>query len=152
MRGPYGGHMQRREFITLLGSAAATWPLAARGQHMRRIGVLMYMGADDAEGQARLAAFAQGLKQLGWTEGHKLRSDIRWASDNANDVRRHAADLVALAPDVILANGTPTAAFSFDKPGAALFFQRPTKLDIGRFGHVLFVTTKLQRWVSACCK
>src|SRR5262245_19914188 len=104
--------MKRREFLTLL-SGMAVWPLAARaqqGEPVRRIGVLLDLAADDPEGQVRLAAFAQGLKQLGWTEGHNLRSDIRWASDNANDVRRHAADLVALAPDVILANGTPTVA------------------------------------------
>ena len=104
--------MQRREFITLLGSAAATWPLAARaqqGEPMRRIGVLMYMGADDAEGQARLAAFAQTLRQLGWSDGRNLRIDTRWAT--ADDIRRHAAELVALAPDVLLAgNGTPTVA------------------------------------------
>jgi len=76
---------------------------------MRRIGVLMYMGADDAEGQARLAAFAQTLRQLGWSDGRNLRIDTRWAT--ADDIRRHAAELVALAPDVLLAgNGTPTVA------------------------------------------
>jgi putative ABC transport system substrate-binding protein len=89
--------MQRREFITLLGSAAATWPLAARAQQsepMRRIGVLMNLAADDAEGQARLAAFTQVLKQLGWSEGRNLRIDTRWAT--ADDIRRHAAELAAL--------------------------------------------------------
>ena len=104
--------MQRREFITLLGSVAATWPLAARaqqGEPMRRIGVLMNMGADDTEGQERLAAFTQALKQLGWSEGRNLRIDIRWAT--VDDIRRHAAELAALAPDVLLAgNGTPTVA------------------------------------------
>src|SRR5262245_27561654 len=101
--------MQRREFITLLGSAAATWPLAARaqqGEPMRRIGVLMNVTADDAEGQARLAAFAQALKQLGWSDDRNLRIDTHWAT--ADDIRKHAAELVALAPDVILA-GTGTA-------------------------------------------
>jgi putative ABC transport system substrate-binding protein len=91
--------MRRREFTRLLGGAVA-WPLAARAQQvdgMRRIGVLMYWAADDAEGQARLAAFAQPLKQLGWSEGHNLRIDTRWA--NADDIRRHAAELGALAPD-----------------------------------------------------
>src|SRR5262245_5432607 len=101
--------MKRRDFITLLGGAAATWPLAARAQQperMRRIGVLMYWTADDAEGQARLAAFAQALEQLGWSEGRNLRIDIRWAT--AADIRKHAAELVALAPDVLVA-GTGTA-------------------------------------------
>jgi len=103
--------MRRREFITLLGGAAA-WPFAARaqqGEPMRRIGVLMYVGADDAEGQARLAAFTQTLKQLGWSDGRNLRIDTRWAV--ADDIRRHAAELAAQAPDVLLAgNGTPTVA------------------------------------------
>jgi putative ABC transport system substrate-binding protein len=104
--------MKRREFITLLGGSAAEWPLAARAQQterMRRIGVLMYWTADDAEGQARLAAFAQALEQLGWSDGRNLRIDIRWAA--ADNIRRHAAELVALAPDVLVAGtGTATAA------------------------------------------
>ena len=101
--------MRRREFITMLGGAAAAWPLAARAQQperVRRIGVLMYLPADDAEGQARLAAFTQALTQLGWSDGHNLRIDTRYAT--ADDIRRHAAELAALAPDVILA-GTGTA-------------------------------------------
>ena len=105
--------MRRRDFITLLGGAAAAWPLAARGQpgeRVRRVGVLMYWGADDAEGQVRLAAFTQALKQLGWTDGRNLRIDTRWAT--AEDIlRRHAAELVALAPDVLVAaSGTATVA------------------------------------------
>jgi putative tryptophan/tyrosine transport system substrate-binding protein len=104
--------MRRREFITLLGGAAVAWPLAARaqqGDRMRRIGVLTYIPADDAEGQARLAAFTQALSQLGWSEGRNLRIDTRWAT--AGDVHRHAAELVALAPDVLLAaTGTATVA------------------------------------------
>jgi putative ABC transport system substrate-binding protein len=103
--------MRRREFITLLGGAAA-WPLAARAQQaggMRRIGVLMYWSADDAEGQARHAAFTQALKQLGWSDGRNLRIDSRWAT--AADIRRHATELVALAPDVLVAaTGTATTA------------------------------------------
>ena len=98
--------MKRREFITLLGGAAAAWPLAARaqqGEPMRRIGVLMNLGADDTEGQDRLAAFTQALKQLGWSEGRNLRIDTRWAT--ADDIRRHAAELAALAPDVLVAGG-----------------------------------------------
>ena len=100
--------LKRREFITLLGGAAA-WPLAARAQQserVRRIGVLMYLAADDAEGQARLAAFAQALQQLGWSDGRNLRIDTRWAT--ADDIHRHAAELAALAPDVLVA-GTGTA-------------------------------------------
>src|SRR5262244_2170042 len=105
--------MKRREFITLLGGAAA-WPLAARAQQlggMRRIGVLMASAADDSENQARMAAFLQGLAQLGWTDGHNVRIDTRWATTNADDLRRHAADLAALAPDVLVAaSGTATVA------------------------------------------
>jgi putative tryptophan/tyrosine transport system substrate-binding protein len=104
--------IRRREFITLLGGAAAAWPLAARaqqGERMRRIGVLMYLAADDSETQARLAAFAQALKQLGWSDGRNLRIDTRWAT--ADDIRTHAAELAALAPDVLVAGtGTATAA------------------------------------------
>jgi putative tryptophan/tyrosine transport system substrate-binding protein len=102
--------MKRREFIALLGGAAA-WPLAVRAQQerMRRISVLMYWTADDAEGQARHAAFMQALKKLGWNDGGNLRIDTRWAT--ADDVRRHAAELVALAPDVLVAaGGTATVA------------------------------------------
>ena len=100
--------MKRREFITLLGSAAATWPLAARaqqGERVRRIGVLLPAAADDAEFQARVGAFLQGLQQSGWTIGRNVRIDTRWATTNAAEIRRHAAELAALAPDVILANG-----------------------------------------------
>jgi len=104
--------MRRRDFITLLGGGAAAWPIGARAQQverMRRIGVLMYLAADDPEGQARLAAFAQALKQSGWNEGRNLRIDTRWA--RADDVHRHAAELVALAPDVVVAaTGTATVA------------------------------------------
>ena len=105
--------MKRREFITLLGGAAAAWPLAARaqqGERMRRIGVLMACAADDAEAQARLAAFLQGLQQLGWTVGRNVRIDTRWAAGNADDNRKYAAELVALAPDVILATGSSVVA------------------------------------------
>jgi ABC-type uncharacterized transport system substrate-binding protein len=105
--------MRRREFITLVGGAAAAWPLAARaqqGERMRRIGVLQYWAADDAEGRARLAPFTQALAQLGWREGSNLRIDAR-ATTNADELRRHAAELVALAPDVLVAaSGTPTVA------------------------------------------
>jgi putative ABC transport system substrate-binding protein len=88
-----------------------TWPLAARaqqGERVRRVGVLLPAAADDAEFQARLAAFHQGLALLGWTIGRNVRIDTRWATANAAEIRRHAAELAALAPDVILAHGTAT--------------------------------------------
>ncbi len=100
--------MKRREFITLLGGTAAAWSVAARaqqGERMRRIGVLMSLAADDREGQARLAAFVQSLRELGWTDGRNVRIDVRWAAGIANDARKYAAELVALAPDVILVSG-----------------------------------------------
>src|SRR5665811_1701543 len=103
-----GADMQRREFITLLGGAAVAWPLVARAQQperMRRIGVLMSLAADDRQGQARLAAFVQGLRELGWTDGRNVRIDTRWAAGNANDARKYAAELVSLAPDAILVSG-----------------------------------------------
>ena len=99
--------MRRREFITLIGGAAA-WPLGARAQQperMRRVGVLMNLGSDDAEGQARNAAFLQGLQELGWTVGRNVRIEYRWGAGDAELFRRHASELVALAPDVILAAG-----------------------------------------------
>jgi putative ABC transport system substrate-binding protein len=102
--------MRRREFITLLGGAAA-WPLAARAQQaeiVRRIGILLPAAADDAVFQTWVGAFLQGLAVLGWTIGRNVRIDTRWATANAAEIRRHAADLAALAPDVILAHGSST--------------------------------------------
>jgi putative tryptophan/tyrosine transport system substrate-binding protein len=99
--------MKRRAFITLLGGAAATWPLAARAQQpdrMRRIGVLMSV-ADGPEGKARLGAFLEGLQQLGWTDGRNVRIDQRWGAGDAERARKYAAELVALGADVILASG-----------------------------------------------
>jgi ABC-type uncharacterized transport system substrate-binding protein len=99
--------MKRRELITLIGGAAA-WPLAARGQQSsgRRIGVLTNLSENDPEGQIRLAAFLQGLQELGWTVGRNVRIDFRWAAGDIDRNRRNAAELVALAPDVILAAGS----------------------------------------------
>src|SRR5262245_12618385 len=100
--------MKRRAFITMLGGAAA-WPLPARaqqGERMRRIGVLTAGAADDPVLQERNAAFLQALQQLGWTVGRNLRIDYRWPGGDAERVRKYAAELVALAPDVILASGT----------------------------------------------
>ena len=104
--------MRRREFITLIGSAAVV-PLVAGAQpseSMRRVGVLMSTAADDREGQARIAAFRQGLQKLGWTEGQNVRLDIRWGGGDADLDRRFAAELVALTPDVILATASSTVA------------------------------------------
>ena len=103
--------MKRRQFITLLGGAAATWPLATRAQQperMRRIGVLMNLAADDPESQARIGALLQGLQEFGWSIGRNVRIDYRWAAGDAGRLRSHAAELVALAPDVILANANPS--------------------------------------------
>ena len=105
--------MKRRDFVTLVGGAAAAWALAARAEQpdrVRRVGVLVNLGADDAEGRARYAAFRQGLQQLGWTDGRNVRIDYRWYAGNADAARTHAAELVALAPDVILAEGSPSVA------------------------------------------
>jgi ABC-type uncharacterized transport system substrate-binding protein len=100
--------MRRREFITLLGGAAA-WPLAARAQQsrrMRRVGALLPYAANDPQAQTRNAAFLQGLQQLGWTVGTNVQIDYRWAAGNEDDTRKYAAELVALAPDVIFASGS----------------------------------------------
>ena len=100
--------MRRREFISLIGGTAA-WPLAARaqqGERMRRIGVLTPFAAGDAEGQARLKAFAQALQQSGWTVGQNLRIDYRSGDGRADTIRKYAAELVALVPDVILASSS----------------------------------------------
>ena len=96
--------------MSLLGSAAG-WPLAARaqqGERVRHIGVLMTLAADDPQGQARIVAFVQGLQQSGWTDGRNVRIDIRWGAGDPERMRRYAAELVALAPDVILATGSVT--------------------------------------------
>ena len=105
--------MRRREFITLLGGAAAAWPLAARaqqGERMRRIGVLTNLVADDPEAQARVGAFLQGLQELGWAVGRNMRIEYRWGAGDADRTRGYAAELVALAPDVILTSGASALA------------------------------------------
>ena len=103
--------MRRREFITLLGGAAAAWALPARAQQpdrVRRVGILMNLAANDPQGQARIAALLQGLHQMGWNDGN-MRIDARWAAGNASEIRKHATELAALAPDVIVAHGSATA-------------------------------------------
>src|SRR5215813_10145865 len=101
------GQIRRRQFIAVVGGAAA-WPLAARAQQpsqTRRIGMLTGFASDDPGGQARLTAFAQGLQQLGWTDGRNVRIEARWGAGDAERYRSYAAELVALAPDVILVGG-----------------------------------------------
>jgi putative ABC transport system substrate-binding protein len=103
----------RRDFIALLGGAAAAWPLGAlaqQGERMRRIGMLMNLAAANQEAHARRAAFEQAMQQLGWAAGGNVRIDYRWAGDDVDLLRRYAAELVALTPEVILANGTPSVA------------------------------------------
>ncbi|SRR6266508_955084 len=105
--------MRRREFITLVGSAAIVWPLAARAQpreRMRRIGVLMNATADDPLSLTYVAAFSQGLQESGWSVGRNIQIDYRWSAADPNRARHYAAELVGLAPDVILANSSPPTA------------------------------------------
>ena len=100
--------MNRRKAIAVLGGVAAAWPFSAYGQQperVRRIGVLMAQGADDPAQQARVATFLQGLQQFGWTAGRNLHIDTRWSTGQPDDIRKHTAQMVALAPDVILAGG-----------------------------------------------
>jgi putative ABC transport system substrate-binding protein len=107
--------MRRRDFISLLGGAAITWPLAARAQQterVRRIGLLINLAADDPESQARRAAFQQRLQQLGWTDGRNVRIIARWGAGDADQIHRSAAELVAITPDVILATSSPALAAS----------------------------------------
>jgi len=102
-------NIERRKLIAALGGTALAWPLAARAQQpepMRRIGALSGVKADDAEGQADLAAFLQGLQQLGWTDGRNVHIDTRWGAGNDANIRKYAAELVALAPDVLLSTGS----------------------------------------------
>jgi putative ABC transport system substrate-binding protein len=101
--------LRRRDFIALLGGAAAAWPFPARAQQperMRRIGVLMNRIANDAEGQADVAAFQQAMQQLGWSDGRDVRIDTRWGANDVDLERKYAAELVALTPEVLLASGT----------------------------------------------
>jgi putative ABC transport system substrate-binding protein len=103
--------MRRREFITLLGGAAAAWPLTARAQQdgrVRRVGVLMAYAETDQEMQARFQAIRHGLADLGWVEGRNLRLDVRWAGADLARQQSHARELVALAPEAILASNTST--------------------------------------------
>jgi len=101
--------VKRRQFITLLGGAAAAWPIADRGpERVRRVGVLMNTTPDEPDSQARVAALSEGLQKAGWAVGRNLRIDTRWSSGNRARLRKDAADLVALGPDVIVAGVGPT--------------------------------------------
>jgi putative ABC transport system substrate-binding protein len=102
--------MKRREFILALGGAVAAWPLSARAQGARRIGILMNIAADDSQAQTYLAAFQQGMQELGWSVGRNLQVDVRWGAGEVERTRRYAAELVALSPDVIVAAGGPVVA------------------------------------------
>jgi putative tryptophan/tyrosine transport system substrate-binding protein len=101
--------MRRRDFITLVGGVAVSWPLGAHASE-RRIGVLMSTAADETEGQARLTAFRDTLQQLGWTDGRNVRIDTRWPASEPDSYRKYAAELVALGPDVILASASASVA------------------------------------------
>jgi len=118
------GHIGRREFVALLASTAA-WPLAARAQHserMRRIGVLMGLVANDPEAQSRVAAFENGLRELGWVKGRNLSIEYRWAGDGKG-LRGHVAEMLAMEPDLILASTTPvTAALQKQSRGVPIVF------------------------------
>jgi putative ABC transport system substrate-binding protein len=123
----------RREFITLLG---ATWPLTARaqqGERMRRIGVLFPGASNDPEDKARLAAFLEALRQLGWTDGNNLKIDTRWAAHDADQIRNYAAELVALGPDVILASGGTVAGplLQMTRTVPIVFTQTPDPVGAG---------------------
>src|ERR1700730_1398120 len=111
--------LRRREFITLFGgAAAAAWPLAAHAQQpdrVPRIGLLMMYAESDAKGQAFVAAFREGLRKLGWTEGHNVRLDYRWATSDLESIQRFANELVTLQPDLILSSSAPTTASLLQK-------------------------------------
>jgi putative tryptophan/tyrosine transport system substrate-binding protein len=126
--------MNRREFITLLGGMAAGWPLAARaqGERMRSVGVLMSI-APDREGQARLAAFLQALQALGWTDGLNVRIETRWGAGNIETIRKFAAELIALGPDVILVSGGTGAGplLQLTRTVPVVFTQTPDPVGAG---------------------
>jgi putative ABC transport system substrate-binding protein len=128
--------MKRREFITLVGGAAAAWPLAARaqqGERVRRIGVLLPAAENDPEFQARMRAFQQGLLESGWSIGRNVQLDVRWAGPNAAKIRQQAEELVAIAPDVIFATGgTPVAALQqINRSLPIVFVQVPDPVGAG---------------------
>jgi putative ABC transport system substrate-binding protein len=156
--------LQRREFITLLGGAAATWPLAAWAQQperKRRIGVLIPRAANDPASLTRIAAFQQGLQQWGWTEGRNVRIDILWPGGSAEAIRKHSAELAALAPDVILAHGgatvgpllmatsaVPIVFVSVTDPVGAGFVDNLARPGGNATGFLLFEYTLSGKWLE----
>jgi len=156
--------MRRREAIGLLGGVVAAWPLAVRAQQseqMRRVGVLLNRAADDPEGQARLAAFKQGLEQFGWSDGRNVRIDTRWGEDDAESERKYAAELVELGPDVILASGSlgvtslervtqslPIVFAAVGDPVGAGFVETLARPGGNRTGFMLFEYSLSGKWVE----
>jgi hypothetical protein len=147
--------MIRRDFITFLGVAAVAWPLAARAQQpdrTRRVGVLMNLPTDDPEAQRLVAAFLQGLQQFGWRDGHNVRIEYRFAADQGN-VLRYAAELIALAPEVILAYANPSVAALQQATRTPYFAsrkrQRHQRLAIGGFAERRSQLTTTQEHLDA---
>jgi putative ABC transport system substrate-binding protein len=156
--------VKRREFITLLGGGAAGWPLVARAQQperMRRIGVLMYLAADDPDSPARVTAFARGLQELGWIEGRNIRIDYRWGGGDLDRVRRYAAELVALAPDVVLVSSgsalaalqnatraVPTVFVNVTDPVGAGYVQSLARPGANTTGFTLFEYSLSGKWLE----
>ena len=156
--------MRRRDFITLLGGAAATWPFAARAQQpepMRRIGILTGIAGEDAQTKVRVTAFLQELQKLGWTEGRNLRIDLRGGAGNVADTRKYATELVALAPDVILASGATPVALLLEAthtvpivftivvdPMGAGFIEKLSRPGGNATGYMMFDYSLSGKWVE----
>jgi len=156
--------MQRRDFITLLGGAAATWPFAARAQQpepMRRIGILTGIAGEDAQTKVRITAFLQELQKFGWTEGRNLRIDLRGGAGNIVDTRKYAEELVALAPDVILASGATPVALLLEAtrkvpivftivvdPMGAGFIEKLSRPGGNATGYMMFDYSLSGKWVE----
>ena len=156
--------MQRRDFITLLGGAAATWPFAARAQQpgpMRRIGILTGIAGEDAQTKVRVTAFLQELQKFGWTEGRNLRVDLRAGAGDVADTRKYAIELVALAPDVILASGATPVALLLEAtrtvpivftivvdPMGAGFIEKLSRPGGNATGYMMFDYSLSGKWVE----